>query len=89
MKLRAQTKAPIPAATKMDMFVARQIVVALAHVLHSRFLARWLLLLGSRRLLGLLAACAAHLGWAKGREGRQIMGGKEKEGGVSVLWHRA
>ena len=72
---------PTPAAAKTNMFVARQIAVALARVrnlnsggrsaLHSRLLARGLLFLGSRRLLGLLAACAAHLEWVKGREGRQ------------------
>ena len=36
-----------------------------------RPLARGLLLLGGRGLLGLLAACTvAHLGWGKGRAGR-------------------
>jgi hypothetical protein len=90
---------PIPAAAKMGMFVARQIIVALARaldshrllrnldsgdssVLHSRLLARGLLLLDSRRLLDLLAACVARLGWGKGREGRQNHGRKRKGRGV-------
>ena len=77
---------PNPAAAKTNMFVARQIAVALARVrnigsggrsvLHSRLLARGLLLLGSRRPLGLLAACALC--------GPSWMG--EREGGTAKSW---